>query len=313
VTLTVNTLSTAPTSASASINPVCAGNPTTLTLSGGSLGTGGTYTWGYGVCGPVFDEDWGAPTSYWMGATTVNSTTGGKLNVTSTSGDPMIGMEAVGSFNPSIYKYIQIRYRVISGTAGNAEIFYTNDRSAVAVGDQMVSGALISDGAWHSLTINMSAGTYWNGYGNIRGWRYDWSTNSGVTMELDNISLSIGQGTSISVNPTANTTYYVRAEGVCNATSCVNTTVNVVTSLPAIPNAGEDQYICGATTVTMAATGTGTWSMVSGPNTPNIVTTSSSTTQIGTTTGLISGTYVFRWSVSNICGVSYDDIVVIKQ
>lgn len=313
-TLTVNSLSTAPTSASVSVNPVCTGNPTTLTVTGGSLGTGGTWTWGYGVCGPVFNEDIGAawPT-YWRGATTENWAIGSIANLTSTSADPMIGMEAVGSFNPSIYKYIQIRYRVVSGTAGNAEIFYTNDRSAGAVGDQMVSGALISDGAWHSLTIDMSVGTYWNGYGNIRGWRYDWATNAGVTMEIDNISLSVGQGTSVVVNPTANTTYYVRADGVCGSTACVNTTVNVTTTLPAIPYAGEDQYICGATSVTMAASGTGTWSVVSGPNTPNIVSPNATNTQIGTVTGLISGTYVFRWSTSNVCGASYDDVVVIKQ
>jgi len=310
--VTVANASTAATSISASINPVCTGNPTILTLNGGSLGMGGTWTWGYGVCSAVFYQDWNTqPYGTWN--TTVNSVAGGLLNVTSTSNDPMIGMEAVGSFDPSIYKYVQIRYRVVSGTAGDAQIFYTNDRSTFAVGDQMVSGALISDGAWHSLSINMSVAPYWNGYGNIRGWRYDWCTASGVTMELDNISLSIGQGTSITVNPTANTTYYVRAEGVCNNTNCVNLPVTVISTLPATPNAGEDQYICGATSITMTATGTGTWTQISGPNTPNIVNTTIATTQIGTGTPLISGTYVFRWSASNACGTSYDDVVIIKQ
>jgi hypothetical protein len=37
----------------------------------------------------------------------------------------------------------------------------------------------------------------------------------------------VGSGTSISVNPAATTTYYVRAEGDCNTTSCVSLTVTV--------------------------------------------------------------------------------------
>gem|GEM_PF-4460868 len=309
----VGTASTAATSITATPNPACAGNTTTLTVNGGSLGTGASWIWGNGSCGPVYNETWGALwATYWKGSTTTNCQYVDKVNITSTTNDPMIGMESVGSFDPSIYKYIQIRYRVVSGTAGNAEIFYTNDRSPVAVGDQMVSGPLISDGQWHSLTIDMSAGTYWNGYGNIRGWRYDWCTSSGVTMDLDNISLSAGQGSSVTMNISANTTYYVMAEGICNTTACVNVPVTTISGLPATPYAGEDQYICGTST-TMAATGSGTWSQISGPNTPNIVNTSLTTTQIGTVTGFISGTYVFRWSATNACGTSYDDVVIIKQ
>lgn len=78
------------------------------------------------------------------------------------------------------------------------------------------------------------------------------------------------------------------------------------------PLAGADQYLCtGVTTATMAASGTGTWTFISGPNTPNIVNASSATTQIGTTTGLIQGTYVFRWS--GTCGGTYDDVRIIRQ
>ena len=44
VTVTVNARATAPTSASASVNPTC-GGATTLSVSGGSAGTGGTLKW----------------------------------------------------------------------------------------------------------------------------------------------------------------------------------------------------------------------------------------------------------------------------
>jgi hypothetical protein len=38
---------------------------------------------------------------------------------------------------------------------------------------------------------------------------------------------SIGTGSSINVSPTQTTTYYVRAEGDCNNTSCASVTVTV--------------------------------------------------------------------------------------
>ena len=50
VTVTVNARATAPTSASASVNPTC-GGATTLSVSGGSAGTGGTLKWYAGSCG----------------------------------------------------------------------------------------------------------------------------------------------------------------------------------------------------------------------------------------------------------------------
>ena len=54
VTVTLNSPSTAPTSASISPNPICAGVSTTLTQSGGSLGTGAVYNWYSGSCGGTF-------------------------------------------------------------------------------------------------------------------------------------------------------------------------------------------------------------------------------------------------------------------
>ncbi|HEX7414268.1 MAG TPA: hypothetical protein VF411_09500, partial [Bacteroidia bacterium] len=51
ITVNVNTTSTGPVSASASTNPVCPSSPTTLSVSGGSLGTGASWNWYSGSCG----------------------------------------------------------------------------------------------------------------------------------------------------------------------------------------------------------------------------------------------------------------------
>ena len=54
ITMTVNTNSTAPTSISASTNPICPDSSTTLTVNGGSLGTGASWQWYSGSCGGTF-------------------------------------------------------------------------------------------------------------------------------------------------------------------------------------------------------------------------------------------------------------------
>jgi len=48
--VTINTPSTPAASASAAPNPICAGNPTILSVTGGSLGTGASWTWYTGSC-----------------------------------------------------------------------------------------------------------------------------------------------------------------------------------------------------------------------------------------------------------------------
>jgi hypothetical protein len=49
--VTVNTSSTAPTSASANPPTICAGQSTTLSASGGTNGTGSSLVWYRGGCG----------------------------------------------------------------------------------------------------------------------------------------------------------------------------------------------------------------------------------------------------------------------
>ena len=79
------------------------------------------------------------------------------------------------------------------------------------------------------------------------------------------------------------------------------------------PNAGADQNVCG-TSATMAGnaitSGTGVWSLVGeNPNTPTITSINSPTTTI---TGLITGTYTFRWSAVGdpFCSVETDDVTL---
>ncbi|MBK7425688.1 MAG: hypothetical protein IPI60_00930 [Saprospiraceae bacterium] len=73
---------------------------------------------------------------------------------------------------------------------------------------------------------------------------------------------------------------------------------------PVQANAGADQCLpLGTTSTTMSANatmgGTGTWTLISGPNTPTITNPNSPTTTI---TGLINGNYSFEWSIARGVG-----------
>ncbi|GAA3618959.1 PKD domain-containing protein [Flavivirga jejuensis] len=100
-----------------------------------------------------------------------------------------------------------------------------------------------------------------------------------------------------------------------NASSQVTIDVGIPPTTANIP--GVDQVICAVTNTTVTADPllrpgieTGVWSIVSGPNTPTIVNPDNETTNI---TGLVTGSYVFRWTTSSaspICTSSFDEITV---
>lgn len=230
VKVTVNSLSTSPTLSGT--NTICPGGSTTLSASGGTMGTGAEDTWYQGGCASeAFTQEW-VTQPYGAPNTVTNSVSGGILNVTSTSNDPMLDMSGLGSFDPNIYRYINIRYRVTAGTASNVEIFFYNSLAHnYAVGGETGYGTLISDNTWRTLSVDMWTDPDYKTGGNILGWRFDWTTNSGVTMDIDYITLAdepiIGTGTSITVSPTTTTTYYASRKGECNTSSCASRTVTV--------------------------------------------------------------------------------------
>ena len=85
--------------------------------------------------------------------------------------------------------------------------------------------------------------------------------------------------------------------------SCINSSSQMslqVSPLPSISNAGPNQTLCNTQTLTLSGnvpgSGTGLWTLLSGPNNPQIVNPSSPNTAIS---GLISGQYVFEWTISS--------------
>lgn len=120
--------------------------------------------------------------------TTVNSCSNSILDVTSTSTDPYIDMITLGSFDTTKYKFINIRYKVVSGTADSFQIYFYNTAYIGASEDQVIATSLISDNEWHTVTLNMGPHAKWTD-SNLTGFRYEWCGNSNVNMQIDYIEL----------------------------------------------------------------------------------------------------------------------------
>lgn len=237
--ITVTSGATAPSSI-ASSNPIhpnyCFGNTIQLSSVGGTT-SGITDVWYKGTCNPAFTETF-SQLAYGYANMTAPTLSGSTIIVTSTTNDPMIDMNNLGSFNPATYRYLNIRYRVLSGTASNVEIFFHNTTHNYAVGGETTFGNLISDGNWHILSVDMHTDPDYLTGGNILGWRFDWATQPSVTMEIDFIELNestmIAEGSTLLLtasNPhypsSGSTDFSTRKIDGCGGTSCASTSINL--------------------------------------------------------------------------------------
>ncbi|RRJ92565.1 T9SS sorting signal type C domain-containing protein [Flavobacterium macacae] len=204
---------------------------------GNSSGT--SSLWFQDGCGTAtFMEEWHSM-PYTNQHTTINSIKNGILDITTSNlVDAQIDMSNLftAEINTSIYKNIAIRYKVLSGSAGQSEIYFYKGNLALAE-NKVVRGNLISDNNWHVLNIDMSANPNWNNTGgNIKGWRFDYATGQSVNMLIDYITLTdraVLENTNdddskITVYPVATTNYFAlrSAESPCTLlTTCQTITI----------------------------------------------------------------------------------------
>lgn len=127
-----------------------------------------------------------------------------------------------------------------------------------------------------------------------------------------------GSGSTITVSPTANTTYFARAEGTCNSSPCVQINVSVktsaVSSLPIMPFSGMPPHVCNGTTATLSIApvnkaGYYVWDAPSGSyfngNPLNTSPYTTATPNVTVTFGNPSGSlYAIGVQAGNACGSS---------
>jgi hypothetical protein len=249
---------------------ICLGKNTTLGFTGGSLGHSATWQWYSGSCGgkpegagttkivspavsttyflraegtcnntvcrsiTVTVQDTSVPVSFITGTSEIcynaNSTlsiSGGKLGQSAdwkwysgSCGSNLIGSGSSVVVSPGktgAYNYFVRAEGLCNTTICKTFTLQVRDSSVVPAS---ISGTTpICRGRNTTLTLNggkLATNAIWNWYSGACG------------------GLLVGSGTSITVAPQTTTSYFVRAEGICNTTSCASVSVVVRdTSLPA--------------------------------------------------------------------------------
>ncbi|MGE0128799.1 MAG: Ig-like domain repeat protein [Blastocatellales bacterium] len=164
-------------------------------------------------------------------------------------------------------------------------------------------GGTICAGGSATVSVNVSGGT------------------GPYTVKLSDGSMQTGAGPTFNfmVSPTMTTIYSVAAGSVgpnlCPITGSGTATVTV-NQQPTTANAGTDQMLCSTAPATLAAntpmSGTGAWSIVSGPSMllSQFSSTSSPTATFTPAGG--AGAYVLQWTISNSpCTASSDQVSIV--
>ena len=266
VVVTVKTFSTAPTSASAIQSTICSGTSTNLSITGGSLGTNALWKWYIGGCGNESAIGTGSTisvsptqtTTYYVraegdcgntscvsvtvtvknpstnptGASAVSATlcqgqstqlsvTGGSLGTNASwkwyaggcASGASIGTGPSITVTPSSTTTYFVRAEGDCNNTICASVLVTvKTLSTAPTGAIAASPAICIGGNTNMSVVGGSLGT---------GASWKWYQDGCAS------GASIGSGATINVNPTQTTTYFVRAEGDCNNTTCASVQVTV--------------------------------------------------------------------------------------
>jgi len=283
VTVTVITQSIAGTTISATVTNICSGSntPTTLTQSGGTLGTGATWKW---YSNATFTTLVGTSTSPNASLTITPTTTASYY------------LRAEGTSSPCV------------SVKSNNSYFVTVTISTNSTAATSVAASATSTCVGSSITLTQTGGTlgtnaFWKWYSDAT-----YATLVGTSAQAD---------ASLTVSPTNTTTYYVRAEGCANVgDNSKSVTVSSVTpSIAAVSlSATTTSFCAGSVSTTTLTQGGGSlgsnavWKWYSNPAYTNLVGTSSSANASLTITPSATTTYYVRAeSTSNPCTSNVGD------
>jgi gliding motility-associated-like protein len=296
---------------------ICSPNGVTLTASGGS-----TYLWSNGETTPsittttagVYDvlvtDDNGCNASsapFTVYEVSANLFADGSSNICQ---GEILGLNVSSSYMDPTVTYVWMF---------NGSIISGENNSSLEVSQSGSYGVTVSNGTCtqNSATIDVTVFnptiTSTNNENTIcTGSSLLLSTSIGNTFQWQLNGINIPGATNSTYSATTGGTYSV----VVSNDNCTTNSNNIIITetVPTISNAGENQTICQVTSVSLSAnnpvTGTGLWSITSGPNT--------STSQFGNTsinnttfTPMESGTYVLTWTISNSpCAASSSNVTI---
>jgi len=274
-------------------NGVCATTQDDVTITVDALPTTAVAGADQNLCNVTTTTLAATPVTVGMGTWTVVSGPGtiaaGQLN------NPTATVSNLSTMTPTV-----LRWTTSNGVCATTQddVTITVDAlptTAVAGADQNLCNVTSTTLAANNPTIGTGAWSVVSGPGTI------------AAGQLNNPSATV---TSLSTTiPTV--LRWTISNGACTAsTDDVTITVN---ALPTTANAGPDQDLCNVTSTTLAAntaaSGTGTWSVVSGPGTiatPQLNDPNAAVSNLSTTTPT-----VLRWSISNGTCTASSDLVTI--
>jgi PKD repeat protein len=194
-------------------------------------------------------------------------------------GGTYIGSGSSITVSPSSTTTYFVRAEGTCNTTGCASVTITIGTNSTPPSGITASPGTICAGSSSALSVSggsLGTGAVWKWYSGSCGGTY------------------IGSGSSITVSPSSTTTYYVRAEGTCNTTTCANTTI-AVNPLPVAGTISGASSVCvGASTTLTDGTPGGVWSSSS----TSIATVGAT----GIVTGVSGGSVIISYSVTNSCG-----------
>jgi hypothetical protein len=302
--VTVKTISTAPTSITG-VTTICRGSTATLTASGGTLGTGGTYEWGTGStvgsniisgANSVSYTTLGltSNTTYWVrrkDSAPCNTVTGGitQLVTVNTTAAPIASLQTFcsGATVANLVATGTAPQWYTTSTGGTALVSTT----ALATGTYFVSQTLNSCESTRTsvtVTVNTTAAPAASAQTFCIGSTVANLVASGTALKW----YSVATGGTASLTTTALTTgtYYVSQ--TLNTCESMRTSVAVTVNTTSAPTLGtRTQPTCSTATGSAVLNGLplGSWELTRSPG--NVITTGSGTTT--TISGLSSGTYTY--------------------
>jgi len=300
-TVTLNTNSTAATSATGT-TPICSGSATTLGITGGNLGTEANWNWYTGSCGGTYVISGASPelspeitttyfvraigtcntttcvsitiivntnftaatsvtgtTSICSGSATTLGITGGNLGTganwnwytSSCEGTYiMSGVSIVLSPETTTTYFVKAEGACITTSCSSFTVVVYPNNQSVAPNSVSANPDTLNSGSGENVTIEFSGGSL----GSAASWAWYSGSCAGTR---------IGTGTTITQSPLATTTYYVRAEGVCNTTACLSVTV---TAMPVLPFVNGDLWMMKGDGLIRGKVGIGFKNMIAHPS-----------------------------------------------
>jgi len=194
---------------------------------------------------------------------------------------------------------------VFKWTVSNGSCTSTEDEVSVTIYAPTVAGTITGNntvcasGNSGSISLTGNTGTPLNWAMSINNGN-SWNDISNTTNTLNYNNL------------TTTTLYRATVQnGICNVENTNDVTITVMQAVTTAL-AGNDQTLCATTSATLAAnqpvSGTGTWTQIAGPTTAGFVNVNAYNSVVN---NLATGTYTFRWTISNVvCTDSYDEVSI---